>query len=764
MAKTTARSVKSRTNTVRQTGNTSWFNIDSDSAFQSWMLIPLMLNPILMINSVEGMGFAGMLLWTILATVAIFFTVRAPWTLIATNPLYIVNGVHTIDFYIKAIYIGIVYALTFFFVKNNRDKKEGITFTLPDLFWLAYMVWGFVALFWSIYWKVGFERLLYLNYGIAAYIIGKQTEFWRSATFWRVYVTTALVIGTIGIISFLFGGDTKELQAMTKSISSLSWRQILSFDWIMSAGRPSSTLAYRAYAGTYLATALPFLLWYMFSRFVQTPGQFIYAAASFIATFTMLVQIRARSGWMGAVAAFVGMAVIFTAQKRWVTIRFRQFAIGSAVVAVIMIMLPASGFLLEGDTNPQRLKGTGKEDVVSAVSTIKNVVAFGRSDRFDFWTMSKNMLFGTNTFGKYAGPANTPAWMFGIGIGQFPMHVPMYSTILHNLGAEIHNDWIQSFVELGVIGFITFNGFMLMMLYYAIRGSQKGILLACVGGILAWLFATQTDFLTPRIYGAVWVGAMVAIITVEGGIPSLFTLRNISWHPALRIVAGIFFVWMTFAWAVTMWVDRQIYGTLTSNAGPNRGVPANVLPDLIFSKDIPDRPETAQYGIAKFLTSVTGTSMLNLGIGKYLIFSPILDFSKLINDQAMKVGQEQPAQRVIYDSIIVKTSRILLELHPTNYNTYGVLSDIYYRNRSLDTTLMYADMYVHYRPDEWNGWLYKAEISLNRGDSASAARFVYKAMQANGDVPQPQTFWYLRLTEKWRSAAVNEMAKPTAAQ
>ncbi len=764
MAKTTTRTVKSRTSNQRGS-NTSWFDVNGDSVFQSWMMIPLILNPLLMINSIESMGFPAMLLWTLLATVAIFFTVRAPWTLIATNPLYIVNGVHTIDFYIKAIYIGIVYALTFFFIKSKRKDNEGISFTLPDLFWLVYMVWGFVALFWSVYWKVGFERLLYLNYGIAAYIIGKQTHFWRSATFWRVYVATALVIGVIGMISFFFGGDTKELQAMTKPLSSLTWRQLLSFDWVMSAGRPSSTLAYRAYAGTYLATALPFLLWYMFSNFVQTQRQFLFAAASFVATLVMLVQIRARSGWMGAVAAFIGMAVIFTVQKRWNTIRFRQLAIGSAVSAVILFALPASPFLLEGDTNPQKLKGTGKEDVVSAVSTIKNVVEFGRSDRFDFWTMSKNMLFGTNSFGKYSGPMNTPAWMFGIGIGQFPMHVPMYSNILHNLGAELHNDWIQSFLELGVIGFVTFNGFMLMVLYYAIRGSRKGILLASVGGILAWLFATQTDFLTPRIYGAVWVGAIVAIITVEGEIPALFTLRSLRWNSAvMRRIAAVFFVWLTCAWAITMWVDRQIYGTLTSNAGPRRGVPANILPDLIFSSKIPEVPETVDYGFAKTLTSLTGTSMLNLGVGKYLIFSPILDFSKLINDQAMKATQEQPAQRAIYDSIIVKTTRVLMEMHPTNYNTFGVLSDIYHRGRNLDTTMYYADKYVSYRPDEWNGWLYKAEISLARGDSASASVFVYKSLQANSEAQQPQAFWYLRLNDKWRAYAIEQVAKPTAAK
>ncbi len=723
-----------RPSAVRQ--SLGFFEAPADATFQPWMLIPLLLNPILMIHSLDSIGFAGVMIWCALATIAMFLTIRAPWTLLAANPLYIMNGVHTVDFYIKAIYIAMTFAVTYFFTKSPRKSGSPLSLNLPEIFWIMYMLWGFASLTWSINPTLGFERLMYLlGYGVGAYMLGKETKFWRSASFWNTYAATALVVGIISLLMYFLGSEA----TMDKKLSSLSFRQIIAFDWIMSAGRPSSTLAYRAYMGTYLVTALPFLLWFMFSKYIKSLPHFLFAAAAFLVTFVSMFQIRARSAWVGTVASFAAMVLLFLIYKRWNQMKYIPYAIATFVACAIIALLPANSDLLDRDTNPQKLKGTSKEEVVSAVTSISNFSRVGQNDRFDFWSMSRRMMFEKSSRDKYEHPLGVPGWIFGLGLNQFPLYVPTYANILHNLGAEIHNDWIQSFVELGPIGFIGWNGFMFALLYYALRDSRKNsLMLAGVGGILAWVFATQTDFLTPRVYGAVWVGGMAAIISGESEAGAILTIRKMPWSPYIRKIAGLFFVWLAFAWGVTMWGDRQIYIMLT------KGEPVDVVIDRIFNKN--------------------NWNAYQHGIGKYLIFSPVSDMSRALGNQIDKYIAEGnvAAAKPLYEQQ-KKVVEQLLVMHPTSYAFYGNMADINYRQGNPEEALKYTKMFLELKPDDWNTFLYCAQIQLDLKDSLGAARSIYRAVQIAPQQGLTQIFWQERITPKTQHEIIQIMESEQAA-
>jgi O-Antigen ligase len=716
---------------------------DEVTSFQLWMCIPLLLNPLLLINSLSTMPFSGMIIWTLLGVVACFFTIRAPWTLIAANPLYIMNGVHTVDFYIKAIYIAMIFAATFLFTKSNRKENEPLQFSLPEVLWLVYMVWGTIALAWSMNPTLGYERLVYLvSYGIGGYILGKQTQFWKSRLFWDVYVATALIVGIINMGMYFLGVDAnvpmRHLQ-LDKPFFDMEWKYIISFDWIMSAGRPSSTLAYRAYAATYLTTALPFLAWYMFSKHVQTVGRFIFAASSFAVTVIMLFHIRARSGWISFFVTFAVLAVMFLVQKRWKEIKFLPHAIAAMLITAAICFLPPSQDFIKNDTNPQKLSGTSKEFTHTAIGSMGRIMSSDHNDRFDFWSMSRRISFEKSSRDKYEHPFGIPAWVLGIGIGQFPLYVPMYTPILHNLGAEIHNDWIQSFVELGPIGFICWNGFMLSLLYYAWRERKNGMMVAAMGGILGWVFVTQTDFATPRVYAAVWVGGMAAMICSEAAARPLFTL-NVRWFPWFRQIAGVFYIWVAVSWGITMWGDRQVYVMLT------KGEPVDVVTDRLFGS----------------LTGEYGWNALKNGFGKYLIFSPISDMQRAIDQQTDKLSNDpnsaQNTQLVrSMQDIDKRVLKELIVMHPTNYQAIGRMAEINFRQGNYKEAFEWINKYIDIKRDDHNLFLFRGQVQLELGDSLGAAKSFYRAVQLAPQQPLVQDFWQRRITKKTQSEVIQAM-------
>lgn len=731
-----------RIQSKQRTKTTFFASNEEVTSFQMWMLIPLLLNPLLLINSLSALPFSGMILWTVLAAAACFFTIRAPWTLIAANPLYIMNGVHTVDFYIKAIYIATVFALTYLFTKSNRKENAPWQFTIPELLWLGYMVWGAIALTWSFNPVLGYERLVYITaFGIGGYILGKQTQFWKSRLFWDTFAATALIVGIINMCMYFLGDDANvPMQHITlgKPFFDLSWRSILSFDWIMSAGRPSSTLAFRAYAATYLSMSLPFLAWYMLSKHVQTLGRFLFASSAFAAATIMLFHIRARSGWISFFVTFAVLAVIFVMQKRWKEVKFLPHTVGVLIITAIISFLPPSQDFINKDTNPQKLKGTSKEYTSTALATMGRVLTSDHNDRFDFWSMSKRIAFEKSSRDKYEHPLGIPAWILGTGIGQFPLYVPMYTPILHNLGAEIHNDWMQSFIELGPIGFFCWNGFMLSLLYFAWRERKNGLMFASIGGVLAWVFVTQTDFATPRVYAAVWVGGLAAMICSEAGARPVLSFNLRLPTPWLRRLAGVFYVWVAVSWGSMMWVDRQIYVMLT------KGEPVDVVTDRIFGTINGDR---------------NWNSYQN-AFGKYLIFSPASDMQRAISQQTDKLYANPQQNEQMIRSMQDIEKRVLKELlimHPNNYQALGRMAEVNFRQGNYKDAYDWINKYIDLKRDDFNLYLFRGQVQLELGDSLGAGKSFYRAVQLGSQQPLVQDFWQRRISRKTQEETINLM-------
>lgn len=680
-----------------------------------WTSLIFTLAPLSLITILDGgVGNALLVMFMVLAGM---FTIGSKkdhpwvWIFLAINPLFIINGIHTVDFYIKAIWVAVVLAVAFVFHlgwRKGESRPQQVGFTFTELMWLIYFIWGCVALLWSVQPVLGFERLVYFGFPMGGYVLAKRTRFWESSLFWHVYAAVALVVSFIGCMMYYYGGTGG----------------FLSFDWIMSAGRPSSTLSYRAYTSTYLVVSLPFLLWYIFSRHVKNTSDLIFAILSFGLTVAFLFYTRARSGWMGFFASVFAMALLFAFSKKWSIepVRKRMVIFGAALVPILLLaQVSPSKMMLEGDkSNPQKLQGTGKEEVTSALSTVTNVLESGQSDRFDFWDMSRHMLVDSSSRKRMEGPLNMPFWPFGVGIGQFPVYVPVYSNILHLLGAEVHNDWIQVLVESGPIGFVCFTLFMLSMLYYAVSNRQNGLMIASAGAIVAWFFSTQTDFLTPRLYGALWVGAIAAMIYHEAKVPKVFTLKSFAMPRWAGIAGGLFFVWLGASYYITASLDRMIYTALTQ-----RNPPVDVLVQNLFGDKFPS---------------------LKHGVGKYLIFQPISDLSRAVSVEL----QKQPNNTVM-QNVQADIARGILQMHPLNYNAYAVLTDVAFRQKKFPESIEYIDKYLEIRPFDANMWLAKSQALLATGKKKESAEAAFTALSYDPESPMVQQFWMTQVPEAERN-------------
>ncbi len=768
------------------------------------------------------------------------------WIYLALNPLFIINQIHTVDFYIKAVWIGLVMAVTFLFVKTEQDNNKPVGFNWFELLFVGYMTWATIGMIgWSEVPMLGFERLIYMLYGVGGYLIAKQSRFWESTLFWNVFAGTAGLVGLVGILMYLFYND-----------GGGGFQSFIGFDWIMSAGRPSSTLSYRAYAGTYMTVTLPFLVWFMFSDHVKTAKHSVFASTCFALLMTFAIYSRARSGWIGialslfvlivtlsvreyrvaegdnkkqqkllligswllsilvsvvagiltsanesewfkgldsglymplvvGVAAGIGLGsilttIIFLVQKVQ-NYPSRKFLMPSGVIALaavgIMSFMPMSSGIIGSKKNPQAIGGTGKQTVSGTVGVSFKMLATGRSDRLDFWNMSKDMLFEKSVRGKYENPTGLPHFWTGVGVQQFPIHVPLHSEILHSLGAEIHNDWVQAFVETGVVGGLCWVGFAVALAFYSWKRRDDALMLACLACIVGWWGSTQTDFLTARIYGLIWLGAVAAIINGIAEPRRVVTLSFLSNENATRLGAAIliacmygfyfipaasalpdsstplivgtiislailafvfvpgitsssrklssvFFLLLAAGYTITAWCDRQIFSSLV------KGDPKfDQLGEIIFPYDT--------FPSYKY------------GVGKYLIFSPITDLSRALARQQQNVQQaahlsaeQKRMQQAQFDKIQEELADEIQWMHPYNYNAMAMMVDMKWRHKKFDEADSLNQAYLELRPMDLQMRLFRAQLLLDRNgpdDMVNAAREIALVRELTADVLETYT-------------------------
>jgi O-antigen ligase len=328
-----------------------------------------------------------------------------------------------------------------------------------------YKAWWFLK-----HW-VSYSLLFFLVYYL-------RNENWYKAIL-AVLIVPFTFNSTIGILQFFVIQDADIAKVFPL------WEGVSFVDWFRQSAPPGATLANKNLAASYTVLMLPITLYAIFAWKHKIPQTL--ATISFTLGSIFLVYTRSRGSWVAAMAAaiFLVLWLVCIPQNRAliksVFCRYRVLLlVGSLVITVI-----AS----QAESNLSKRYHSVTNTVSDQFSSI------GRMDEGDIGTRVAYWLNSMKIIADH--PFN------GIGLSNFQTIYPLYHKAIYKtpkIGYAVearpqrtHNDFIEAFVETGIIGGISFATLFIYTL--------------CMG----WKFARSSASPSMRL-------ASIFILTSVGGI------------------------------------------------------------------------------------------------------------------------------------------------------------------------------------------------------------------------------------------------------
>lgn len=374
-----------------------------------------------------------------------------------------------------AVTVGLGFALS--------PPRKPCRFDLTPLgvVWLAYLVWALISLSWALQPRVGFERWLALLLPTFAYLLAKRIRFWESDLFWVYFSVIFGVVALIGILQYFFP----------------SFPLIHSFP---GTAIPRGTMGHRNYASMYFMVTLPFIARYYFRA--RTRSALLPLIALILGVGFMLLA-KTRGAWLGLAAGVLffltagGLRKIYQNRRRVVVI------IGMIVLTIILaIMVKPPARVAEEMTN--------KSDLSKIVLKILDP-----HNRLDFWRESLGI---TDPF-------------IGVGFGNLPIVATLSEpeARVKTLNWEVHNDYLQAYVDLGIPGVLIFTLTFVLLIWLAWEGKTRGLILAAGSAIIGLSLMQFTTFTSEKISAQIWIAGVAAILNSQARNKPFFRIRLPEW-------------------------------------------------------------------------------------------------------------------------------------------------------------------------------------------------------------------------------------------
>lgn len=348
-------------------------------------------------------------------------------------------------------------------------RKKSLPLSLLGVVWLAYLGWALLSLIWAPRPGVGFERWLVMLVPTLAYLLAGRTRFWESQRFWFSFSGIAALVSTIGI-----------LQYYAPSFSPVNY--------FPGTAIPRGTMGHRNYAGMYLMVTLPFLAWSYFST--RKRKAFLHFAALLLST-VFLLLVKTRGAWVGLAAGIVfffaagGLRKISKRKARVILLAGPALA---TTVFVILVKPPA----------PVARALAGKADVVRTAQTLLDA-----STRLEMWRIIPGVTHP----------------LLGAGFGNFPIVATPFSEEggVKSLNWEVHNDYLQAYVDLGIPGAFLFTTVFFILIALAWKGRGRGLLLAAGASTVGLAVMQFTVFTMEVVSTQIWMAGVAAILNRGAG-------------------------------------------------------------------------------------------------------------------------------------------------------------------------------------------------------------------------------------------------------
>jgi len=271
--------------------------------------------------------------------------------------------------------------------------------------------------------------------------------------------------------------------------------------------RLTSTLGNRNYIANYLALVFP--INFALFLIVKKKKKKIFYETALIINYTGIIICHTRAIWAALFFSFLfSVFLIFKFKvrnilkenKKWLILLFSLFLIITIIYSV--------------DNPLNRSSISATERAASAF----DMQGSSLKTRFLIWQSTLNMI------------KNKP--LFGLGVGSFPLNYLYYQAdflsqkpdyLKYNTkAAEAHNEYLQTWSEMGIIGLLFFLLFIYLFYYHSIKiikelekNEEKIILIGLISGITITLFHSIFSFPLhiPATSAAFWfiVGLTVVL-------------------------------------------------------------------------------------------------------------------------------------------------------------------------------------------------------------------------------------------------------------
>jgi len=468
----------------------------------------------------------------------------------------------------------------------------------------------------------------------------------------------------------------------------------LGFEWIPSAGNPSSTFAYRNMAAMFLILTLP-VAGFLFSKSRRIRNEILWGVVTTL-LMIFLIYTRTRGAWLGLIGTtFITSIVIMWLRRTrgdlLSNIRTPIFSKRKRIMAISFFLVISFMASLEPNIKVKSFGGS-KAEIISTAFSIFNEK--GDSGRLGLWQASMKMF------------KDDLNWLTGVGLNNWQFVYPYYSGPegplggISSVGIRPHNDYLWILTETGVLGL----------------------------GIYLWLLFT--------------VGRMIYIIlkrckntkTVHLTITYMTSLLAILIHamfsfPKERIAISILF------WLILAFISYE-YKNLNGNSTDTKIKPFNSL--LMLSKQ-----PTKRQGIL-LVVLLTIISLGSLEIGRRHLFSDYHlkrgIFYLKRNDYPSTIRELNQAQQLWYNSwkftYVLGITHLKLQDFPSSissfkrcltYSPYSLMAHYslgitYFKNSNFQEALKHFTFTILIDPKFANGYYNLGFSWQNLGNDEEAEK------------------------------------------
>ncbi len=389
-------------------------------------------------------------------------------------------------------------------------RRETVPVSLLGLIWSAYLGWALLSALWAIQPGVAFERWLVMLLLTLAYLLAGRTRFWESDAFWRGFALISSLVAVIGIIQYYVPSFSPG-------------------NYFPGTAVPRATMGHRNYAGMYFMVVAPFLArLYFRARGRQT---IFYFAVLVLAT-VFLLLVKTRGAWLGLAA---GAAFFLAAGggNKVLARRSRLALLAGTFLAALLLVVAFKP--------PQQVARmmAGKADLIQTARTLLD--ARGRRE---FWR----------------GLPGITDPLLGAGFGNFPIAATPYDQAgrVKTLNWEVHNDYLQAYVDLGMPGAVLFLASFVILVVLAWRGRGRGVLLAAGVSVTGLSVMQFTVFTMEVVSTQIWIAGVAAILNRQSGLRAPLKLRLPAYAiPAFNFLGSAILLLLAVAVGFTIKGDRE---------------------------------------------------------------------------------------------------------------------------------------------------------------------------------------------------------------